>query len=221
MSKLATTLGRSGFRFFSSIPKPPVSVHIWLPDRGSVGHVSLETKKIYASLWPEGDAIKPEIKWNSFEGSFVPTLEKDIIANGNVINRVHHPKNPDSTIVIKGLDSDRIDDKFTRLKNGDTKWALIGDNRLFLKGGIHSCASLVMLLLKEGGLENILQLHGKTLPIMMAEDPRLAFDKLIQDLVVVSPTNVNRVLEYIQRLEAQNEVDLEKDQVSTYTPGNL
>lgn len=172
----------------------------------AVGHVSLETGNEYISLWPESGAGKPQIKWNAFKGGLIDSLKRDEIANGTFEGHDIVPKKPDTTILLNGLDRKLIEQRFNDLKNGDIKWALVGDNKFFFKEGIHSCASLVMLLLKEGGLENNFQRHGKTMSVLLLENPKLAFNKFVQDNLVVSPANVKLVLEFVENLDNEKSV---------------
>lgn len=180
-------------------------VRVWDPTKTSVGHVSLETSQYYISLWPASGASKPDIKWKSFDGTLIDSLEKDKIANGDVGESELIPKDPTATFALRSISESIINSRYEELRHQNLQWALMGDNKMFFTENIHSCASLVILLLKEGGLESLFKQHGKNLLMLMKDDLEVATHKLIQNHIIVTPTNVKRVVEYAVKLENEYE----------------
>jgi hypothetical protein len=185
--------------------KNPILVRIWDPTKTSVGHVSLETSQYYISLWPASGASKPDIKWNSFDGKLIDSLEKDEIANGDFNEHGLSPKAPTTIFTLRSVSESVINSRYEELRHQNLQWALAGDNKMFFKENVHSCASLVILFLKEGGLDALFKKYGKNLLMLMKDDIEVATHKLIQNNIIVTPTNVKRVLEYAVRLENDHE----------------
>lgn len=179
-----------------------VIVRVWRPGEGSVGHVSLETKKNYISLWPIEGISKPGIKWETSDGTLVPTFDQDQKANGmlsvdpNSGRTIIIPKKPEVTLNFHTLNEEIINKKFDDFKNSKLKWALIGNNEVFLKKDVHSCASLVYHLLDVAGLNNLFE-HETAENIEI--DKTIYVDKIIQTNLVVTPNNIESVLTHAKK----------------------
>jgi hypothetical protein len=178
----------------------PVTIRVWPKSDQSVGHVSLETNKYYISLWPQDGAGKPKIKWYSYEGALKSSLEEDLTANGTIDGDGNiTDKDPNPEIILNMLDEEAINNEFDKFKSSDElKWVLIGNNKLFLKDGVHSCASLAAHLLKVGGIEKTLS----KLPLdVLNKEEYSAFDKFVHDKIISTPFNVEMVAKMAQRAE--------------------
>lgn len=127
-----------------------IKIRIWFPKHNggeNVGHVSIETKNHYISLWPPGR--KTELLTQIFSGNqrlewF--TLEKDLLAE----NRL-----PDYSCMLYKLDVPRLEKKFCELKPKIKAWSLAGNYGKIVGHVTHSCSSLVYDLLKEAGIKSL------------------------------------------------------------------
>lgn len=106
----------------------------------NVGHVSLETANIYASLWPDPDDPQ-DISINSkHKALFVPSNEMDERLEG---------KPADYIIDLYTLDARKIESKFKQLREATLYWQLFGRNRIVGIDG-QNCSGQTFELLESG-----------------------------------------------------------------------
>jgi hypothetical protein len=133
-------------------PDDIVRIYYWKPyvtqsRHISLGHVSLQTSKIYASLWPEKE---PTVRTGYEEKAiFHKNLDEDIQEETNSHGRLSGF--PDEIEDIHGLKVDKInkffeDFKIEKEKNGNFKWSLFS----------HQCGWLVLELLDVGEIKEII-----------------------------------------------------------------
>lgn len=119
------------------------------------GHVSIQTKSTYISLWPaEADNSPQEQTRKKMEKTpkylqsaphrFMPSIDADVEASNGYL--------PNHEIIFETLDSDAIDAKFEALKKTIEGWAVLPG----LCSKNESCASIAEILLKAGGLGQLL-----------------------------------------------------------------
>jgi len=149
----------------NSNPKPDnwVNIHVWQSttvkgshkgaikiikepikgkDIGNVGHVSIETANIYASLWP---AEPKELK-EPVMGTNSPSLKTDM-------NKDHENKKPDISLTLYSLNKPMLEKKHKeRINHMD--WKITGDTGRSGQN-VHSCASYAYSLLKAGGINEL------------------------------------------------------------------
>jgi hypothetical protein len=189
-----------------------------------VGHVSLETKDSYLSLWPT--AFTPEQKeayqqasptqrktlkyFMERDPSFHQDYKTDVEAEGGTP--------PQVTVCLYSLDTDMIENEFEKLKRDTTSWRLIGSNlfvqkiestaqaitansKLFeSKVGKHTvdnCASLALKLLKAGGISGLI-------------DTPTYSSVSTQTSSVVKPDNILKVIFPAKLTELEKYPDTEK-----------
>lgn len=124
-----------------------------------VGHVSLQTRRNYISLWPGGVRAEPGelekvLRTNAVTGSrFVVNIRAEV--------EDEEKRVPEYTVPIFGMNSQRIDDKFEEYRqlqrNGHLRWVVSGSAFISFRKNypeevLHSCASFVLELLKLGGI---------------------------------------------------------------------
>ncbi|WP_076420319.1 hypothetical protein [Colwellia sp. UCD-KL20] len=77
-----------------------VKVHIWTKNSTHIGHASLTIGTTYVSFWPEGNAVKKDLKIKrSQPGSFMTSLDDDIYSEGD--------RQP-ITVIVNNLDEKAI-----------------------------------------------------------------------------------------------------------------
>lgn len=141
----------------------------------NIGHATLETNGIYASIWPDQEAE------NSARNAsyFMPTVQGDIQAeNGK----------PDYVFEFYSLDKKAIEETFKKIKEAKEPWTLFGDS---FGGTGYSCSSLTLALLEKGGLNNL-----ATMTTRGIVSPTSNF--------VVSPNNLVNQLSLAKKLEEKN-----------------
>ncbi len=135
----------------------------------NLGHVSVETRDFYASLWPDGIDVFNKLKPQ--EGySKTSNPRDDELAEG---------KPPDHLVDLHTLDVVAIKEELDRFVGTGSKYHVIGRNRFFRELGANSCSGLAHDLLTKGGID---KLASRT--------------HLIRDFVVTTPNNlISLVLE--------------------------
>lgn len=121
-------------------------IRIW-KEKGltSVGHVSLQTRDSYASLWPNNSVDKAEaFKTHPFQ--LLSDFEDDF---------KREKRNPDTIVCLYGLNVTNINFHFSKIRKELLGWNLTGSGLIF-KDREHSCASLVYTLLMEGELTHLI-----------------------------------------------------------------
>jgi hypothetical protein len=140
---------------------------------GNIGHATLETKNVYASIWPETGASSPK-----------QVVDPEYVSDPRVDTR-RESRDPDYVFTFYSLDAKNIEDTFRQIQEAREPWTLLG-NSLNDKG--YSCSSLTLSLLEKGGLNN---LAGQT--IRGALSPTSNF--------VASPNNLVNQLSYASKVE--------------------
>lgn len=150
-----------------------VIVRVWLPKNGKgqfvtaheasqdtsstarIGHVSLQTKDTYASLWPDWEDAKKGGTFGALlgkaQGVLMPDPEADYLNEGKVA--------PDVIVVLYTLNIPKINAEFKKLYDSGTlkNWSLLGRNsfNVFNNGAGQSCSGLIYDLLNAGGIGNM------------------------------------------------------------------
>ena len=138
---------------------------------GNIGHVSVETKSFYASLWPEQLTIFNKYKIQAGESN---QLSDDLHSEG---------RNPDHLLDFETLDLTGISKELEKFESA-SKYQLIGGNKVFHKDGAYNCSSFGYALLLAGGLKKYL--------------PGSYF---IQDYLIVTPNNLAEILIQAKKYE--------------------
>ncbi len=137
-------------------------VHVWCASSDNdslVGHVSLETSKIYASLWPE----KPHLLKDS-HSSPINNFEGDLLKE---------KRPPDYSIKLITLDVDAINTAYSKFQASNEQWGITGHRSIKeiffttprefdelmnnMKFKTLNCSCLVYLLLRRGGIDELIQ----------------------------------------------------------------
>lgn len=125
--------------------------------QGNVGHVSIETINIYASLWPnDDDGIGLRTKHDPL---FITSPEVDIRLEG---------REPDYEITLYTLNAKAIEDKFNELKTQTKYWSLLGKGK-----NENSCASQTLALSQAGGLTRMDPLYPAHAGVMYVSPPSM------------------------------------------------
>lgn len=122
--------------FFLKVFNPYRRRHI------NIGHVSLETKDFYASLWPESLTVLN--KWKVQDGLHA-TLESDLRSEG---------REPDHEIDFSSLDLDKMQKRLADFTK-ENQYSMIGDS-IFKPKNSASCSSLAHEVLIAGGIDKLL-----------------------------------------------------------------
>ncbi len=97
-----------------------MQVHVWLPDVEHIGHTSLTIGADYISFWPDGAAVKKDLKIKrSQPGMLVPSLHEDIVNEGH--------RQP-VTIELNGLDEAAVLDYIVKLRANTPRYQLARNN---------------------------------------------------------------------------------------------
>lgn len=110
--------------------------------RANIGHVSLETKDFYASLWPEQLTIMNKYKVQNSEQT---DIEIDHASEGRA---------PDTLIDLETLNVSSMLEELKKFEK-QNKYHLIGQNKVFNANNAASCSSLAYSLLVAGGIRNL------------------------------------------------------------------
>lgn len=149
---------------------------------GNIGHVSLETKDFYASLWPTQLTIFNKYKIQDGQQS---TLIRDLKLED---------KDPDHLIDFKTLDLSCILEKMQEFEKNN-KYHLIGKIEVFDKKNYgYNCSSFAYSLLKAGGINKFLS----------------SSTAILQNYILVTPNGLAKVL--IQAKQKENELVSSEDQ---------
>ena len=124
-----------------------VRIRVWRASGGvqprRFGHVSIEIKNHYISLWPLG------VKSVLFKSNrhFKSNYEDDF---------GEESKDPPEFVVsLYGLDAKKMELTFASYRKQVTQWSLLGPSTPLGRES-HSCASLVYDVLRAGGIENLM-----------------------------------------------------------------
>ncbi len=145
----------------SNIPSALIKTIIQNPNKVSnVGHVSVETKGFYASLWPSNLTIFNKLKIHDGENS---TIKQDIVFEG---------RPPDCMIDFCSLDVLAISKAIEKHVASSTEKS----NGVYHLMGIHanSCSTLAYQLLVAGGIRKLAPFHCKKLDFSIVTPNNLA-----------------------------------------------
>ncbi|MFN7097045.1 MAG: hypothetical protein ACK4PR_05765 [Gammaproteobacteria bacterium] len=146
--------------------------------QSNIGHVSIETKDLYASLWPEGIDIFNKLKpQDSNSESSSPT--KDEGAEG---------RPADHLVDFETLDVDAIKQALDNYIKLGPKYHLIGRNRFFKELNANSCSGLGYDLLKQGGIDKLIMNRHFLRDFIVTTPHNLA------DLVIAAKIKENEIL---------------------------
>lgn len=112
----------------------------------NVGHATVETNKIYASIWPDWDLA---INQYSAHPRYLATPEKDMESEAGPDGI---PKKPDYIFEFYSLDVKAIEATFKGVEEAKDPWNLFGNSR---GDKAYSCSSLTLSLLENGGLNKL------------------------------------------------------------------
>lgn len=130
----------------------------------NIGHVALETKHFYASLWPERLTIFNKLKMQDGEYSNI------------VIDEQSEARPPDHLVDLKTLNVNAMWRKLEDFKEHNN-YHLMGSNWVFNTNTAASCSSLAYDLLIAGGIR-------KLVPMTVS----------IRDYIVVTPNNLTEMV---------------------------
>lgn len=135
----------------------------------NIGHVSIETRDLYASLWPTGidltNKLKPQVGYAQQSSP-----AKDERSEGRA---------PDVVVDLHTLDVKKIEDELIKFVQSGSTYHLFGSNRLFKSLGANSCSGLAFDLMHKGGIQKLVSSRH-----------------FIRDYIITTPNNlVNLVLE--------------------------
>jgi hypothetical protein len=116
-------------------------------EEGQVGHVSLETAKMYASHWPMACAESPFLAVDSD----AYTKELDI---------QEEEGDADFKMTLYSLDVEKINEAIQRIIERKPEWVLIGDQQGGTKAEVSS-AGLSAVSMESGSMESLLKLIGR------------------------------------------------------------
>lgn len=122
----------------SDLAPNEVCVRIWRGKNGDVGHVSLQTRAIYASFWPESTSKGAVF---SVRGKF-QTYADDMVAE---------QRPADAVFKFDKLNVEAIHKVYRQFQSQDQNWTLLGSS--LLKESEKNCCGLTLGLLRTGGLE--------------------------------------------------------------------
>lgn len=130
-----------------------VIVRVWTSGKNgvrpgeNVGHISLETKQGYMSLWPTGEGKLQGVGFfKPIAHEFKPDYAFDLEAE---------ERKPEYTIVLYSLNCSNIQEKFQTIANTIDGWALVGGVLLLNGNSAESCASMAYKLLDAGGIYHL------------------------------------------------------------------
>lgn len=143
---------------------------------GNIGHVSLETKDFYASLWPTQLTLFNKYK---IQDGKQETLMRDLQLED---------KDPDHLLDFKTLDLSGILEKMQAFEKNN-KYHLIGKVEIFNKENYgYNCSSLAYSLLKAGGINKLLT----------------SSTAILQNYILVTPNGLAKIL--IQAKKQEDEL---------------
>jgi hypothetical protein len=154
----------------------------------NIGHVSLELKNVYISLWPDNLTITNKIKPQ--DGS----LDWNVIIDQRAEGRP-----PDIVVDFEALDTTQIIRDVETFKKSGSKYHLIGSNRFFNRSNAHNCSGLAYKLLFEAGLKKY-------------EIPKNYF----RDYMVVTPNNLISYLESAKKCEMEHSLRNKSESSNTH-----
>lgn len=143
------------------VPKVQTEKGIIKKEVKNVGHVSLETSKIYASLWPDSEDTTAIGLTTQHKVFFMESPEKDELVE---------LRPPDYIVDLFSLNVPKIEEKFEEVKTSTTKWQLMGRNKVIGQEG-QSCSGQTFELLQAGGLTNQISLFNSIKPTYLYASP--------------------------------------------------
>jgi hypothetical protein len=167
---------------------------------GNVGHATLETNKIYASIWPERGASDPKQILNSnYISEPIIDMQREALEHEEL-------REPDYVFIFYSLNAKSIEDAFKQIKEAKEPWTLFGN----LNGKGYSCSSLTLFLLEKGGLDNLAaqKIRGLVSPTSnLASSP----NNLVNQLLYASRIEKIKYPEIIDFSKQNNEVPINKE----------
>lgn len=129
-----------------------VIVRIWLSEKmggANVGHVSLETPKVYMSLWPGGRGSNKLITaiFENRPAHFMRKYSEDYEAEGRA---------PEQVVTLYSLYTERMERKFNQLYKKYRSWTVLGSQVLLNLRNSQSCSGLAYEVLLAGGITRML-----------------------------------------------------------------
>lgn len=136
-----------------------------LGDNYNVGHVSIETKHLYASFWPNGEILG---KLDSTPGVLLRAVEVDVRAER---------RNPDCVVELFTLNTEALESEFRKFTRSKLMWTISGANKWLNKNEAESCSGLAYRLLVSAGIKELVpDIH------------------LIRDVIVATPNNLAELI---------------------------
>ncbi len=130
-------------------------------------HVSLETKELYASLWPEGITLFNKYKpQQGSANSSNPALDEQ-----------SEGRPPDYLVDLHTLDVENIEKKLDEYLKFGSPYHVFGSNRFLKNLRANSCSGLAYDLLISGGIKNLL--------------PTTHF---VRDYIITTPNNLAQLV---------------------------
>lgn len=139
--------------------------------RANIGHVSLETKDFYASLWPERLTIFNKYK---AQDALISDIETDLASEG---------RPPDHLVDLKTLNLADMQKELDRFVQNN-QYHLIGGNTVLNANNAASCSSLAHDLLVAGGIRKL-----------------VPFTVSIRDCLLVTPNNLTKMVLQAKNIE--------------------
>lgn len=131
----------------------------------NIGHVTISTIKMHASIWPDIENMDSPIK--KYEASFNDLSGDELSEDGKC----------DVLVRLYSLDVVAIETAFKNVQEKNVGYVLLGDSSITSKNG-YNCCSLTHRLLKEGGIDD---LNPKESSIMKLIQTPNEFAKYITD----------------------------------------
>ncbi len=128
--------------------------------RANIGHVSLETRDFYASLWPEQLTV---LNKHKIQDGVSSDLEADLASEGRA---------PDHLVDMETLNLTNMLIELEKFES-QNKYHLVGGNKVFNANNAASCSSLAYSLLIAGGIRKLVS-------------PNFS----IRDKILVTPNNL-------------------------------
>lgn len=131
--------------------------------QSNIGHVSIETREIYASLWPEGITIFNKYKpQQGFANNSNPDIDEQ-----------QEARPPDYVVDLYTLDVENIKESLDEYIKSGAKYHLIGSNRFIKYLEANSCSGLAYDLLVSGGIKKLVPTPN-----------------LVRDYIITTPNNL-------------------------------
>ena len=112
----------------------------------NIGHVSIETSEIYASLWPEGLNIFNKKK----------PMAGDALSSTPLSDELSEGRPPDIMVDLHTLNVQNINNELTKFNESGNSYHLVGSNYLMKYLGTNNCTGLAVDLLERGGIQQLI-----------------------------------------------------------------